>query len=53
MSLDLKVISHFLLNKTHLITGSSNIISNENFEEKQTFLAEKNTFWNFLYIQLI
>ena len=39
----LKVISHFLLNKTHLITGSSNIISSENLAEKQPFWAEKKS----------
>ena len=29
-----KVISRFFLNKTHLITGSSNITSSENLAEK-------------------
>ena len=36
------VISHFLLNKTHLVTGSSNITSSENLAEKRPF-SEENT----------
>ena len=36
-----KVISHFLLNKTHFVTGSSNITSSENLAEKQPFSVEK------------
>ena len=33
-----KVIPHSILNKTHFITGSSNIISSENLAEKSDFL---------------
>ena len=50
-----KVISHFFLNKTNLITGSSNITSSENLAEKTAVrFSEKkqSTFWNFLCIQL-
>ena len=36
---------------THLITRSSNIISSENLGEKGRFPQQKETFWNFLYIQ--
>ena len=36
-----KVNSQFLLYKTHLITGSSNITSNDNLADKQPFTAEK------------
>ena len=39
-----KVISHFLLNRTHLITGSSNITSIENLAEKWPFSPEKTEF---------
>ena len=42
----LKVISYFILNKTHLISGSSNITSSENLAEKRW------NFWNSFYIQL-
>ena len=34
-------LSNFSLFTTHLITGSSNIISSENLAEKQPFWAEK------------
>ena len=37
-----KAISHFLLQKTHLITGSSNITSSENLAEKTA--AQQSTF---------
>ena len=47
MSYDFKVIPHLMLNKTHLITGSSNIISSENLAEKSQW-----TFWNFLSIEI-
>ena len=32
-----KVISHFILNKTHLITGSSNIFYSENWAKNGRF----------------
>ena len=32
-----------MLNKTHLITGSSNIISSENLAEKITVFGRKNS----------
>ena len=35
-----KVISQFLLNRTHLITGSSNINSSENLAEKTAILVD-------------
>ena len=42
-----KVFPHLMLNKTHLITGSSKIISSENLAEKTYFLVP-----HFLYTQL-
>ena len=43
-----------MLNKTHLIKGSSKIISSENLAKKQLFSAEKTYFLfpHFLYTQL-
>ena len=38
-----KVISHLLLNKTHLKTGSSNITSSENLLEKTAIFGIKNS----------
>ena len=37
-----KVISHFFLNKTHLITGSSIITSSENLAEKTAVFGRIN-----------
>ena len=48
-----KTISHFLLNKTHLVTVSSNITSSENLAENTAvFSRKKINFLEFLYIQL-
>ena len=44
MSNDFKVISHFLLSKTHLITGSSDITSSENLVERTAVFAEKTPY---------
>ena len=37
-----KVIPHLIFNKTHLITGSSKIISSENLAEKTAVFGRKN-----------
>ena len=37
-----KVIPHLILNKTHLITGSSNIISSENIAERTAVFRRKS-----------
>ena len=47
-----KVIPHLMLNKTHLITGLSNINSTESLAEKMAIFVEKRTFWNLLNKQL-
>ena len=43
-----KVIPHLILNKTHLITGSSKIISSENLVEKMAVFGRKNILFGFL-----
>ena len=51
-----KVIFHFILNKTQLLTGSSNIIFSENLAKKQPCLAEKTTafgLWNIIQFWLV
>ena len=49
-----KQIPHLILNKIHLITGSSKIISSENLAEKRPFSAGKTYFLvpHFLSTQL-
>ena len=42
-----KAISHFLLSKIHLITGSSNCTSSENLAEKTVISGQKKA--DFLY----
>ena len=39
-----KVTPHFILKKTHLIIGSSNIIFGENLAKKQLFSGEETDF---------
>ena len=41
------VISRFILNKTHLITGSSNIIFSVNLANKRPLSAEETEFLAF------
>ena len=48
-----KVIPHLILNKNHLIAGSSNIISSENYSaEEIRFRQKKTDFLEFPLIQL-
>ena len=46
-----KVISHFFLNKTHLITGSSNITSSENLAEKTAVFGRSQNKPPFIFRQ--
>ena len=47
-----KVFPHLILNKTHLITGSSKIISSENLAEKTAIFKHTFLVPHFLYTQL-